>query len=101
MLKKPKCVLSYSGGKDSTLALFHMLQTAEPVALIAMLEEQGQRARSHGMDTTLIAVRTSTSSSSAAQLRGFVVALYIRFTSLEGALVVLLFPLPNGGENGV
>ena len=49
MLKKPKCVLSYSGGKDSTLALYHMLQTAEPVALIAMLEEQGQRSRSHGM----------------------------------------------------
>ena len=54
MLKKPKCVLSYSGGKDSTLALYHMLQTAEPVALIAMLEEQGQRSRSHGMDTALI-----------------------------------------------
>ena len=57
MLKKPKCVLSYSGGKDSTLALYHMLQTAEPVALIAMLEEQGQRSRSHGMDTALIAAQ--------------------------------------------
>ena len=57
MLKKPKCVVSYSGGKDSTLALYHMLQTAEPVALIAMLEEQGQRSRSHGMDTDLIAAQ--------------------------------------------
>ena len=57
MLKKQKCVLSYSGGKDSTLALYHMLQTAEPVALIAMLEEQGQRSRSHGMDTDLIAAQ--------------------------------------------
>ena len=57
MLEEQKCVLSYSGGKDSTLALFHMLQTAEPVALIAMLEEQGQRSRSHGMDTALIAAQ--------------------------------------------
>ncbi len=43
----------------------------------------------------------STSSSSAAQLHGLVCVLCIRFTSLEGALVVLPFPLPNGGENGV
>jgi hypothetical protein len=45
------------------------------------------------MDTTLIAVRTSTSSSSVALLRGLVCALYIRFTSLEGAFVFLPFPL--------
>ena len=54
MQQKQTCVVSYSGGKDSSLALYHMLQTTEVVGLIAMLEEQGQRSRSHGMDTAFI-----------------------------------------------
>ena len=54
MQQKQTCVVSYSGGKDSSLALYHMLQTTEVVGLIAMLKEQGQRSRSHGMDTAFI-----------------------------------------------
>ncbi|UOO90197.1 diphthine--ammonia ligase [Vitreoscilla massiliensis] len=57
MQQKQKCVVSYSGGKDSSLALYHMLQTTEVVGLIAMLEEQGQRTRSHGMDTDFISAQ--------------------------------------------
>ena len=54
MQQKQTVLVSYSGGKDSSLALYHMLQTTEVVGLIAMLEEQGQRSRSHGMDTAFI-----------------------------------------------
>ncbi|HRB84684.1 MAG TPA: ATPase, partial [Acinetobacter johnsonii] len=44
-----KFVASYSGGKDSSLALYQAMQMGEPVALIVMLEEQGLKSRSHGM----------------------------------------------------
>ena len=54
MHEKKQFVVSYSGGKDSTLALYHMLKTAQPVGLIMMLEEEGQRSRSHGMDMAVI-----------------------------------------------
>ncbi len=49
-----KFVASYSGGKDSTLALYKAMQVGEPIGLIVMLEEEGQRSRSHGMPPELI-----------------------------------------------
>lgn len=49
-----KFVASFSGGKDSTLALYKAMQTGEPVGLIVMLEEEGKRSRSHGMPPELI-----------------------------------------------
>ena len=49
-----KFVASYSGGKDSSLALYQAMQMGEPVALIGMLEEQGLKSRSHGMSLDII-----------------------------------------------
>lgn len=53
-MKQKKSVVSFSGGKDSTLALYHTLQTGEPLALLMMLEEQGLRSRSHAMPMEMI-----------------------------------------------
>ncbi len=40
-------IVSFSGGKDSSLALYHAMKTGTVSGLIVMLEEQGQRSRSH------------------------------------------------------
>jgi len=47
-------IVSFSGGKDSSLALYHTLQTGTVSGLIVMLEEKGQRSRSHAMPLDII-----------------------------------------------
>ncbi|MFA3685751.1 diphthine--ammonia ligase [Acinetobacter baumannii] len=47
-------IVSFSGGKDSSLALYHAMQTGNIIGLIIMLEEQGQRSRSHAMPLDII-----------------------------------------------
>ncbi|MBP1963292.1 diphthine--ammonia ligase [Paenibacillus aceris] len=49
-----KFITSFSGGKDSVLALYKAMKVGEAVGLIVMLEEEGQRSRSHGMPPELI-----------------------------------------------
>lgn len=49
-----KLIVSYSGGKDSTLALYHTMQVGKAIGLIVMLEEQGLRSRSHAMSMEII-----------------------------------------------
>lgn len=49
-----KFIVSYSGGKDSTLALYHAKKMGQCLGLIVMLEEQGQRSRSHAMPMDII-----------------------------------------------
>jgi diphthine-ammonia ligase len=49
-----KFITSFSGGKDSVLALYKAMQVGEAVGLIVMLEEEGKRSRSHGMPPELI-----------------------------------------------
>ncbi|ENU31490.1 hypothetical protein F991_00635 [Acinetobacter sp. CIP-A165] len=49
-----QCIVSFSGGKDSSLALYHAMQTGTVTGLIVMLEEQGQRSRSHAMPLDVI-----------------------------------------------
>lgn len=49
-----KFIASFSGGKDSVLALYKSLKVGEAVGLIVMLEEEGKRSRSHGMPPALI-----------------------------------------------
>ena len=49
-----QCIVSFSGGKDSSLALYHTMQTGKATGLIVMLEEQGQRSRSHAMPLDII-----------------------------------------------
>lgn len=49
-----KFITSFSGGKDSVLALFKAMNVGEAVGLIVMLEEEGKRSRSHGMSPEFI-----------------------------------------------
>ncbi|MCT4477798.1 ATPase [Bacillus sp. BA3] len=49
-----KFIASFSGGKDSVLALYKAMKIGEAVGLIVMLEEEGKRSRSHGMPPELI-----------------------------------------------
>jgi diphthine-ammonia ligase len=49
-----KFITSFSGGKDSVLALYKAMEVGEAVGLIVMLEEEGKRSRSHGMPPELI-----------------------------------------------
>lgn len=52
-----KFVASFSGGKDSMLALYKASQVGEALGLLVMLEEEGTRSRSHGMPPELIAAQ--------------------------------------------
>lgn len=54
VIQQQKFVASYSGGKDSSLALYHALQSGEALVLIVMLEEQGLKSRSHAMSLEVI-----------------------------------------------
>jgi len=47
-------IASFSGGKDSVLALYKASQMGQAMGLIVMLEEEGKRSRSHGMPPELI-----------------------------------------------
>lgn len=49
-----KFIASFSGGKDSVLALYKAMQVGEAIGLIVMLEEEGKRSRSHGLPPALI-----------------------------------------------
>ncbi len=49
-----KFIASFSGGKDSVLALYKAMKLGEALGLIVMLEEEGERSRSHGMPPELI-----------------------------------------------
>ncbi|MFP7202670.1 diphthine--ammonia ligase [Lysinibacillus halotolerans] len=52
-------IASFSGGKDSTLALFKAMKAGEAVGLIVMMEEEGKRSRSHGMPPEIIRAQAS------------------------------------------
>jgi diphthine-ammonia ligase len=47
-------ITSFSGGKDSVLALYKASKDGNAIGLIVMLEEEGKRSRSHGMPPELI-----------------------------------------------
>ena len=47
-------IASFSGGKDSMLALYKARKVGQAMGLIVMLEEEGKRSRSHGMPPALI-----------------------------------------------
>jgi diphthine-ammonia ligase len=49
-----KFIASFSGGKDSVLALYKAMKVGEGIGLIVMMEEKGKRSRSHGMPPELI-----------------------------------------------
>ena len=49
-----KFVVSFSGGKDSVLALYHSMKAGEAMGLIVVMEEDGMRSRSHGISEELL-----------------------------------------------
>ena len=55
-----RIVSSWSGGKDSCLALFRAIQAgAQHVALLTMLQEDGRRSRSHGLALEVLQAQAS------------------------------------------
>lgn len=49
-----KFITSFSGGKDSVLALYKAMKIGEAIGLIVMIEEEGKRSRSRGMPPELV-----------------------------------------------
>ncbi|MGL6070555.1 diphthine--ammonia ligase [Craterilacuibacter sp.] len=59
-MSTPLFALSWSGGKDSCLALWRTLKTgAHPLALLSMLDETGERSRSHGITPEVLAAQVA------------------------------------------
>ncbi|POZ61722.1 adenosine nucleotide hydrolase [Chromobacterium alticapitis] len=53
-------VVSWSGGKDSCLALWRAVRHGvKPVALLTMLDESGERSRSHGARPEVLALQAA------------------------------------------
>ena len=47
-------IVSWSGGKDSCLALYRSQQTMRVIGLLTALDETGLKARSHGVSRALL-----------------------------------------------
>ncbi|MHA1299007.1 MAG: diphthine--ammonia ligase [Candidatus Helarchaeota archaeon] len=46
---------SWSGGKDSTLSLYHAIKSGgRPICLLNMLREDGKKSRSHGLSVDIL-----------------------------------------------
>lgn len=72
-VKNKKFIASFSGGKDSMLALFKAKQVAEPIGLISMLDETEKHSHSHRLTPEFLA----------AQARALGYPLYTRAASWE------------------
>ncbi|HWH57833.1 MAG TPA: hypothetical protein VN682_09395, partial [Terriglobales bacterium] len=58
-MKKPKAAVSWSGGKDSYLALHRAASAFDIRALLTMFTEDGTRSRSHGLRPEVMARQAS------------------------------------------
>ena len=85
-----KFIASYSGGKDSSLAFYKAMQEGEAIGIIAMMEEEGERSRSHGLSQALLQ----------AQADAIGVPLYIGCASWEGYEGVFVQLLKEAKEAG-
>jgi diphthine-ammonia ligase len=56
---KPRTAISWSGGKDSYLALHRSRAAYDVVAMITMFDEDGARSRSHGLRPAIIAAQAA------------------------------------------
>lgn len=52
--KNKRFIASYSGGKDSTLALYKGMEQGEALGIIVMMEEDGKRSRAHSLSPSLL-----------------------------------------------
>lgn len=85
-----KFIASYSGGKDSSLALYQAMQEGEAIGIIAMMEEEGKRSRAHGLSPALLQ----------AQADAIGVPLYTGCASWEGYEEVFVNLLKKAKEDG-
>lgn len=85
-----KFIASFSGGKDSTLALYLSMQVGDALGLIVMLEEEGQRSRSHGLPPALIR----------AQAEAIGLPVYMAAASWEAYEEVFVGLLADAKQNG-
>jgi diphthine-ammonia ligase len=58
-MSKPKAAVSWSGGKDSYLALHRSTDAFDIQALLTMFTEDGTRSRSHGLRPEVLARQAS------------------------------------------
>jgi len=58
-MTKPKAAVSWSGGKDSYLALHRAAAAFDVRALLRMFTEDGTRSRSHGLRPQVVARQAS------------------------------------------
>ncbi|MFD2571415.1 diphthine--ammonia ligase [Spirosoma soli] len=60
-MSKPKAIMSWSGGKDSALALYHALRSGlwDVTGLLTTVNEQHQRVSMHGVRTELLAAQAN------------------------------------------
>ena len=56
---KPCAAISWSGGKDSCLALLRAHADYDVIAMITMFAEDGERSRSHGLRPEIISAQAS------------------------------------------
>jgi uncharacterized protein (TIGR00290 family) len=56
---KPRTAISWSGGKDSYLALHRSREAYDVVAMVTMFDEEGARSRSHGLRPEIIAAQAA------------------------------------------
>lgn len=52
--KGKRFIASYSGGKDSTLALYKAMEQGTALGIIVMMEENGERSRAHSLFPDLL-----------------------------------------------
>src|SRR3954454_23698136 len=83
-------VASFSGGKDSVLALYKAGKVGEAIGLIIMLEEEGKRSRSHGMPPEIIR----------AQAKSLGLPIYAAATSWEDYEEVFMHLLEKAKNQG-
>ena len=68
-----KVACSWSGGKDSCLALWRTLRAGARLdCLLTMFTEDGERSRSHGLSRAVLEAQAAVDWSAAAQPLGFV-----------------------------
>lgn len=51
---RPRAAISWSGGKDSCAALQRSVEAFDVVSMITMVDETGERSRSHGLRPSLL-----------------------------------------------
>lgn len=83
---------SWSGGKDSCLALYHAVRNGGKAdRLLTMLEENGERSRSHGLPLTLLQQ----------QAEALSIPLIVRSTSWDDYEATFISTLREFKEDGV